>query len=800
MVKLKQLCEKLTEEYKTSEETIWKQKKDIEATQEELAKANKELSQFHSQYADKEAHTKKVEAELQSMQQQWQAEKDRVIEAEIKLQRLTQIYQKDSEEKLTFLHGLYQRLVAGCVLIKQPEGLLGRFSWSELCAVLQEQADALTSDLTSANEKIAHLECVCETLKDLQKRQEDTVDSLTQQMKAQEDSWLKQKKEMELRYSSMIGELHTKAQKYQEVANVSKERVLHLEKTRDQMTFDLAHFHQTMPQLQKEKAALLSGCALLAGALYPLYTQLCVLSSQKDLLQQQVSTGEKAISHMQTLIHALTTEEDKEKEQGEHQKTKLATGLIKIFRKGVIVILAAHRFLALGQSSSCLFTWAENFQELPEMMVCVGGKKLEPQLTNTSSSSSSQLLISATRRSFFKLMDRLSLEMHNCNSEPRRPGCAQKGTLIRRLAEGLQEVNSKMLKEGIPVTAKQTAVCLQQHILEFTRRLHAAEVERRNLRLELKRNLERMKMEEDKALSIKASAIPRDKFENICTELDNALQREQQAQQLLREQAEQLDELGQRLEQHTGEEAEKDHTLSEAVKANKLLIDCKWRDELAVKIWNFINLDQIIRTRVEAMQWFSTRDGSAFREGEVLSLIPQQSLSEAKMELRRKDQSVRQLRKQLSQRDQDIRRLEENIHDAESALCTAAKCKEILATYLKSINANLKEVKDQISLSWSAATRHDFTLQLPKLHLEIFGADGLKGGAEVAACQVHNAVPSHLTLHSDKLPPEQDFAALNAEPDYTFALLRETSGNNRARFSKSSFSSSLSASRGTKRL
>ncbi|XP_039614138.1 coiled-coil domain-containing protein 171-like [Polypterus senegalus] len=832
MVKLKQLCEKLTEEYKTSEETIWKQKKDIEATQEELAKANKELSQFHSQYADKEAHTKKVEAELQSMQQQWQAEKDRVIEAEIKLQRLTQIYQKDSEEKLTFLHGLYQRLVAGCVLIKQPEGLLGRFSWSELCAVLQEQADALTSDLTSANEKIAHLECVCETLKDLQKRQEDTVDSLTQQMKAQEDSWLKQKKEMELRYSSMIGELHTKAQKYQEVANVSKERVLHLEKTRDQMTFDLAHFHQTMPQLQKEKAALLSGCALLAGALYPLYTQLCVLSSQKDLLQQQVSTGEKAISHMQTLIHALTTEEDKEKEQGEHQKTKLATGLIKIFRKGVIVILAAHRFLALGQSSSCLFTWAENFQELPEMMVCVGGKKLEPQLTrqnkehrhtiqalrwltssdlhaavvsataelheaisnaDTSSSSSSQLLISATRRSFFKLMDRLSLEMHNCNSEPRRPGCAQKGTLIRRLAEGLQEVNSKMLKEGIPVTAKQTAVCLQQHILEFTRRLHAAEVERRNLRLELKRNLERMKMEEDKALSIKASAIPRDKFENICTELDNALQREQQAQQLLREQAEQLDELGQRLEQHTGEEAEKDHTLSEAVK----------------------------------------------------------SLSEAKMELRRKDQSVRQLRKQLSQRDQDIRRLEENIHDAESALCTAAKCKEILATYLKSINANLKEVKDQISLSWSAATRHDFTLQLPKLHLEIFGADGLKGGAEVAACQdfvtgfmdlyqlaclkicaleteilshqkniaalkselqnaclreneeflpVHNAVPSHLTLHSDKLPPEQDFAALNAEPDYTFALLRETSGNNRARFSKSSFSSSLSASRGTKRL
>lgn len=45
------------------------------------------------------------------------------------------------------------------------------------------------------------------------------------------------------------------------------------------------------------------------------------------------------------------------------------------------------------------------------------------------------------------------------------------------------------------------------------------------------------------------------------------------------------------------------------------------------------------------------------------------------------------------------------------------------------------QVRDQISLSRTAASRNDFTLQLPKLHLETFAMEGLKGGPEVVACQ-----------------------------------------------------------------
>ncbi|XP_030323458.1 coiled-coil domain-containing protein 171-like [Calypte anna] len=44
-------------------------------------------------------------------------------------------------------------------------------------------------------------------------------------------------------------------------------------------------------------------------------------------------------------------------------------------------------------------------------------------------------------------------------------------------------------------------------------------------------------------------------------------------------------------------------------------------------------------------------------------------------------------------------------------------------------------VKDQTLLSQTAATRNDFTLQLPKLHLETFAVEGLKGRPEVVAFQ-----------------------------------------------------------------
>lgn len=64
-----------------------------------------------------------------------------------------------SQAHLAFLYHVYQRLLAGCVLLNQPQSMLGNFTWNELCDVINEQMDQLTSDLQNANEKVNCVLC-----------------------------------------------------------------------------------------------------------------------------------------------------------------------------------------------------------------------------------------------------------------------------------------------------------------------------------------------------------------------------------------------------------------------------------------------------------------------------------------------------------------------------------------------------------------------------------------------------------------------------------------------------------------
>ncbi|NXA48231.1 CC171 protein, partial [Nothocercus julius] len=705
----------------------------LQEVQDNLADANKELNHLHTKCVDRDTLIGTLKMELQKVLQCWEKEKVRATESENEIQKLTRAYQKDMEEKLTFLHNLYQHLVAGCVLIKQPEGILDRFSWPELCAVLQENVDALILDLSRANEKISHLEYVCknksDTMKELQQTQEDAFNKMAEHMKAQESCWEKQKKDLEQQYSGLLGEVHARAQKYQEIAEKNKERFSVLEKKREKLALENVHVKNTLAQIQKEHSSLLAACALMAGALYPLYGRACALSTQRDLLQDQVNGYELVGQEIRTLVHALSDVEEKKQDEAKIKKRKFKS-LIRIFRKGVIAVLAANRLKVIGQSCSALFSWVDGFKDGVGILVCVGDSKGKRDLsrnkkeqihcvealswfsssdllaaiissvtelqavvgkTDPNSWLSGHLIVSAARNSFTKLMEMLNAVLETVPLDSSRSiTYVEKDSLVQRLARGLHKLNAQALKAGLcdRLPIMKSIAFLQKQIFEFTQRLHTAEVERRSLRLELaefKRNLNEMKKEADKAQSLQeqlnmfkqSKLVTNERFESACEELNHALRREHQAQMLLNEQAQQLQELNNKLELHSSEEADKNQILSETVK----------------------------------------------------------SLSKAKMELRRKDQSLRQLNRLLTQLEQDKRRLEESIHDAESALCMAAKDKELISRHMKSVEATLQKVRDQTLLSRTAATRNDFTLQLPKLHLETFAVEGLKGGPEVVAFQ-----------------------------------------------------------------
>ncbi|XP_078225642.1 coiled-coil domain-containing protein 171 isoform X11 [Callithrix jacchus] len=627
--------EKACNELDSTKQKIDSHTKNIKELQDKLADVNKELSHLHTKCADREALINTLKVELQNVLHCWEKEKARAVQSESELQKISQAFHKDAEDKLTFLHTLYQHLVAGCVLIKQPEGMLDKFSWSELCAVLQENVDALIADLNRANEKISHLEYICknksDTMRELQQTQEDTFTKVAEQIKAQESCWHKQKKELELQYSELLLEVQKRAQTFQEIAEKNMEKLNHIEKSHEQLVLENSHFKKLLSQTQREQTSLLAACALMAGALYPLYSRSCALSTQRDFLQEQVKTFELFKLEIRTLAQALSTVEEKKQEEAKMKK-KTFKGLIRIFRKGVIAILAANRLKILGQSCASLFTWMESFKEGIGMLVCSGEPKdkhkfpkhQKEQLrclqalswltssdllaaiissmaelqevigkTDPNSRICGHLLIGAAKNSFAKLMEKISLVMECIPLHSSRSiTYVEKDSLVQRLAHGLHKVNTLALKYGLcgHVPIMKGTASLHKQIFGFTQRLHAAEVERRSLRLEVtefKRSVNEMKKELDKAHGLQmqlnefkqSKLITHEKFERACEELNNALLREQQAQMLLNEQAQQLQELNYRLELHSSEEADKNQTLGEAVKVTLPSCGSKPRSE-----------------------------------------------------------------------------------------------------------------------------------------------------------------------------------------------------------------------------
>ncbi|XP_032874166.1 coiled-coil domain-containing protein 171 isoform X6 [Amblyraja radiata] len=791
--RVKDLYDKINEQCEAYKELIWSRNENREKIQEELAVTNKKLNHWRSECAEKDALIDAMSMDLQNVKHCFEREKNSIVEAKNEIQKLTRAHQVDVEEKLTFLHGLYQRLTAGCVVMKQPDSMMSKFSWPELCSILQENVDAFISDLNKANEKESYLEHICrnkeETIQQLQQSQETTFNKLTEQMKEREATWQKQKNEMEQHYSELLGEVHSRAQSCHLGAEEAKEKVSSLGKVNDQLTLELSFTKKLLSQKQKEHVALLAACALMAGAIYPLYNRSCELSVQKDFLKEQINACEYFKNEIRTVVQVLSLEGNPSKSK---KRKKPPRGLIQIFRKSVIAIIAANRLRAFGLGCRPLFTWSEGIKNKPRLAVCSGntkssftGSRQEQEQNQFAKAvgwfSSSDLLAAivetmselqdvimkahpnhllsnwsmenAAKSSFSKFMDRLSVEMENVSVWcDKLTGCGRKKSLVQILGCGLYKVNARAGKEGCQVTMP----------------------------------IKTQKM------------VPFERFGSICEELNNALQREQQAQLLLNEQAHQMQELNLRLEQHSNKEAEKNQTLSDAV----------------------------------------------------------MSLSEAKMELRRKDQSLRQLNKNQAQLEQDKRQLEESIQDAENALCKAAKDREHLISYLRGLDVGFQQVRDQISLSWSVTARNDFTLQLPKLQLETLVAKGPKDGLEVTSLQnltqtftdIYQLASSRVTAleaeiashqkhigalkselqtaclrennalvpltrtqmnqpfasHSDMLLPQeknisQDFAPLQAEMDTSYSILRERSGNRRPQSHSSTYSLHVSSTTGSTR-
>ncbi|XP_032532294.1 coiled-coil domain-containing protein 171-like isoform X3 [Chiroxiphia lanceolata] len=631
---------------------------------------------------------------------------------------------EEGKMEVHVLRSLYQHLVESSVLTKQPEVPIDSLSWSELCVLVYENIDTLVLDFRRAQDKISHLEHVCkdktDTMRDLQRSQEDAFQNIAEQLKAQEHCWQKEKRHLELQYSSLLAEAHARAKEYQAAVQQNRERMYALEKNQEKLAHENISVRNTLTTVQRERSSLLAACALLSGSLCPLYSRLCAMTSQKDLLQDQVNFYEFLNQRIETIVHTFPAEEENSQDEA-RQRQRRAKALVYVFRRAVIVVLAANRLRAAARSSTSLFTWTNGLEGGNGIQVCVGeseGRRyrdgadcLEALGWLTSSnlhsaiiSSLSELqdvlskpdpnfwlsgnsLINAARSSFSKLMDKLCLMLGTVPlNYPRCITYLEKDSLIQRLACGLLRINNQALEAGLHerLPSVRNVTSLQQLVFEYTRRLHMAETKCRSLGLQLeefKWSFSEMKKDAEKARSLQEQLntlqhrmITQD---SIHEELNNALQREHKARLLLLEQEQQLNELNNRLQMLSSETADKGQDLNLSIR----------------------------------------------------------SLPETAMDMRRRDRVLNHQKRLLTQMEQDRRRLQESVQNAERALLTAENDRELIITHMKAVETTLQMVREQALMPSAAAATTEFCLELPRLQIDALPDEELWGRPEAIAFQ-----------------------------------------------------------------
>nr|XP_015796112.2 coiled-coil domain-containing protein 171 isoform X1 [Nothobranchius furzeri]XP_015796113.2 coiled-coil domain-containing protein 171 isoform X1 [Nothobranchius furzeri]XP_015796114.2 coiled-coil domain-containing protein 171 isoform X1 [Nothobranchius furzeri] len=542
-------AQELQEQNRLLQQLTSDQKGQAEGWRLELDQLKEEVTHLHQQRSDWLTHRQRVQEEREKEEQERKEE----------LQKITTDFNKESTVHLSSLYALYQQLLVGRCLLSQPQSIVGDFTWKELCDVISEHVDQLTSDLQKANEQIAHLQRVCDRksvcVRKLQHSQECVLARLEKSVRRREEAWSK-------KYTDTVRQLQGQLQSSLSLCDSHRDRASSLEHHCSSLTSDLSRLQSLLSRSQRESSSTSSACCLLGGALRHAHQRLSALSEQKKLLSRRLEEREGLEGEVRRLVDALGGERDKEVVEEERRRRT-----VRRWRRSVWVVLAMKWWCALTKKKTVLlyldrgggavgvcgglFTATQKGQKAPET-----AEDAEACFTRWLQS---EQLFSIILSSMSDLQEALA---HRGSSPPSVISAACSG--LSRLLDHLLDQSagsfsggaSEWLKLGLSGRAldlKALVSALQQHFLLFSQRLHSAEVERRSLRLEvtnLRRGLQQ--------------GVPNDHFLSVCEELHQALSREQEAQTLIQDQSKQVQTLShstQELSEARREVARKERSL-----------------------------------------------------------------------------------------------------------------------------------------------------------------------------------------------------------------------------------------------
>ncbi|NXV67526.1 CC171 protein, partial [Molothrus ater] len=224
--------------------------------------------------------------------------------------------------------------------------------------------------------QISHLEYICkhktDTMNDLQQNQEEALEKMSEQLKAQERWWQKEKQYLEQQYSNVLAEFHARSQECEETAQKMRQKLYGLEQLSDKLAQENKSLKNSLLDAFEARSSLLAAsCALLSGALCSLYGRLCAMSCQRDILQERVNQHQLLNHKIVSLLYALPAVMERNQDEGRLRQTR-AKNLVYVFRRAVIAVLAANRLRALARYSCTFFIWTDGCRGSSGIQVCLG--------------------------------------------------------------------------------------------------------------------------------------------------------------------------------------------------------------------------------------------------------------------------------------------------------------------------------------------------------------------------------------------------------------------------------------------
>lgn len=343
-----------------------------------------------------------------------------------------------------------------------------------------------------------------------------------------------------------------------------------------------------------------------------------------------------------------------------------------------------------GLNNAYISDWLTNRGLLNTVVVCM--EEVQEALRDSSSEVIDGMLhpgrlAAAVISSFKRLSDRLEACFPGLRTAAAHSAVPlrhrDRNSLHRLLNNGLHAILTRLSGVDTASTAQPAQLIfgsLQQRVLAFIQRLHAIELDRKQMRQALAdaqlscderlsaytERCRALQAEVDGLVQQREQSVTATAYDSLRRELDGALSRERQAQELLAEQSRQMSELGSKLSSDSSERLMSERAL-----------------------------------RASA-----------------------QSVAGLQTTLQQKEDELRKASQQLSQTESERRALHTQLYEAERALQSAARDKEGMADYLRSVLVSLQ----QCGPSDAVVGR----LLLPA---ERLSADVKERGPELVACQ-----------------------------------------------------------------